>query len=130
MISQFKNKIQFFCIVAVVGYLVIGQFYSNARIPEEISNAEAAPLMCAGSAVFSPLHKFKVAPTDRVGVIGVGGLGHLAIQFAAKMGCQVVVSSGTQSKRAEALALGATEFYAFTDYPPEIEPLDHLLLHL
>ncbi|KAE8373913.1 chaperonin 10-like protein [Aspergillus bertholletiae] len=98
------------------------------KIPDEIESAEAAPLMCAGSAVFSPLHKFKVSPTDRVGVLGVGGLGHLAIQFAAKMGCQVVVLSGTQSKRAEALALGATEFHAFTDHPPSMEPLDHLLV--
>jgi len=84
--------------------------------------------MCAGSAVFSPLHKFKVMPAERVGVIGVGGLGHLAIQFAAKMGCQVAVLSGTQSKRAEALALGATEFNTFTDVPPKMEPLDHLLV--
>ncbi|KAL3475750.1 chaperonin 10-like protein [Aspergillus californicus] len=43
------------------------------KIPDGLTNAEVAPLMCAGSAVFSPLHKFKVAPTDRVGVIGVGG---------------------------------------------------------
>ncbi|KNG89477.1 hypothetical protein ANOM_002279 [Aspergillus nomiae NRRL 13137] len=100
-----------------------------SKIPDELSNAEAAPLMCAGSAVFSPLHKFRVAPTERVGVIGVGGLGHLAIQFAAKMGCQVVVLSTTESKRDEALALGATEFHVFGDSaPPVMEPLDHLLV--
>lgn len=98
------------------------------KIPDEISNAEAAPLMCAGSAVFSPLHKFKVAPTERVGVIGVGGLGHLAIQFASKMGCAVVVLSGTQSKAREALALGASEFHVFHGSPTTIEPLDHLLV--
>lgn len=98
------------------------------KIPDEISSADAAPLMCAGSAVFSPLHKFKVGPTERVGVIGVGGLGHLAIQFAAKMGCQVAVLSGTQSKRAEALALGADEFHVFADSPPAMKPLDHLLV--
>ncbi|CAI7650196.1 unnamed protein product [Penicillium crustosum] len=98
------------------------------KIPDEISNAEAAPLMCAGSAVFSPLHKFQVAPTCRVGVIGVGRLGHLAIQFAAKMGCQVVVLSRTQSKKEEALALGASEFHVFEGYPPVMDPLDHILV--
>ncbi|OGM48134.1 hypothetical protein ABOM_002865 [Aspergillus bombycis] len=99
-----------------------------SKIPDEISNVEAAPLMCAGSAVFSPLRKFRVAPTERVGVIGVGGLGHLAIQFAAKMGCQVAVLSRTESKRAEAFALGASEFHVFSDSPPVLEPLDHLLV--
>lgn len=49
---------------------------------------------------------------DRVGILGVGGLGHLAIQFAAKMGCEVVVFSGTDSKKDEATKLGAHEFYA------------------
>jgi D-arabinose 1-dehydrogenase-like Zn-dependent alcohol dehydrogenase len=47
-----------------------------------------------------------------VGIVGIGGLGHLAIQFAAKMGCDVVVFSSTEDKRAEALQLGASEFYA------------------
>lgn len=70
----------------------------------------------------------KISPTERVGVIGVGGLGHLAIQFAAKMGCEVVVLSGTESKKAEAMALGASEFYAFKGSPPAMKPLDHLLV--
>lgn len=98
------------------------------KIPDELSNAEAAPLMCAGSAVFSPLHKFNVRPTERVGVIGIGGLGHLAIQFASKMGCEAVVLSSTESKRAEAMSLGAREFHVFSTDPPEMEPLDHLLV--
>jgi len=68
--------------------------------------------MCAGATVFNALELHGVRPTDRVGVVGVGGLGHLAIQFAAKMGCDVVVFSGTDSKRDEAKALGAHEFYA------------------
>ncbi|KAJ9625070.1 hypothetical protein H2203_005023 [Taxawa tesnikishii (nom. ined.)] len=55
---------------------------------------------------------YDAQPTDRVGIVGVGGLGHLAIQFAAKMGCEVVVFSGTDSKRDEAMKLGASEFYA------------------
>lgn len=99
------------------------------RIPEGMSNEDAAPLMCGGSTVFNALHVADVKPTARVGVIGIGGLGHLAIQFAAKMGCQVVVFSGTDSKRDEAMKLGATEFYA-TKGATKLDigrPLDNLI---
>jgi D-arabinose 1-dehydrogenase-like Zn-dependent alcohol dehydrogenase len=84
--------------------------------------------MCGGATVWGPLST--VRPTDRVGVLGVGGLGHLAIQFAAKMGCEVVVFSGTESKRQEALDFGAKEFYAtkgvkeFTG----VKKINHLLV--
>lgn len=71
--------------------------------------------MCAGQTVWIPLVRANVRPWQTVGVVGVGGLGHLAIQFAAKMGCRVVVFSGTDSKREEAMRLGATEFYTATD---------------
>ncbi|KAI5792021.1 chaperonin 10-like protein [Geopyxis carbonaria] len=81
-------------------------------LPSGLSPAHAAPLMCGGATVFTPLFTMGVKATDTVGVVGIGGLGHLAIQFAAKMGCRVVVFSSTDSKRAEAMALGATEFYA------------------
>ncbi|KIY66921.1 NADP-dependent alcohol dehydrogenase [Cylindrobasidium torrendii FP15055 ss-10] len=81
------------------------------HIPESLSSAAAAPLMCGGSTVFTPLAE-SIRPTERVGVIGIGGLGHLAIQMASKMGCVVVVFSGTESKRDEAIKLGASEFYA------------------
>lgn len=99
--------------------LDMGAFASHAiwkatflfHLPETLSSAEAAPLMCAGSTVFNPLETY-VRPTDRVGVVGIGGLGHLAIQFASKMGCEVVVFSGTEKKKEEAKKLGATEFYA------------------
>lgn len=80
------------------------------HIPESIPSAEAAPLMCAGATVFHPLQTY-VRPTDRVGIVGFGGLGHLAIQFASKMGCDVVVFSSTEDKRDEAMKLGATEFH-------------------
>lgn len=82
------------------------------KIPDAISNEDAAPLMCGGATVFSALAMHGVKPTDRVGVMGVGGLGHLAIQFASKMGCEVVVFSGTESKRSEAIDLGARQFFA------------------
>lgn len=82
------------------------------KIPENLSNEDSAPLMCGGSTVYNAMHVAGVNSTSRVGIVGIGGLGHLAIQFAAKMGCQVVVFSGTDSKRDEAMKLGATEFYA------------------
>lgn len=99
-------------------------------IPDNVSNEDAGPLMCGGSTVFNALHVADVKSTARVGIVGVGGLGHLAIQFAAKMGCQVVVFSGTDSKKDEAMRLGATEFYA-TAGAKELKinrPLDNLIV--
>jgi len=97
-----------------------GSFASHAvwreaflfKIPDELTDAEAAPLMCGGATVFNALHAYNVRPTDRVGVMGVGGLGHLAIQYAAKMGCDVCVFSGSDNKKDEAMKLGAKEFVA------------------
>ncbi|KAI0860550.1 GroES-like protein [Xylaria cubensis] len=100
------------------------------KIPDNISDEDAAPLQCAGATVFSALHMYKTQPTETVGVMGVGGLGHLAIQFAAKMGCRVVVLSGSDSKKEEALRLGAHEFIA-TKGKTELKisrPLDRLLV--
>jgi len=100
------------------------------HIPDAISSSDAAPLMCAGATVFNAIYLYNIRPTDRVGVVGIGGLGHLAIQFAAKMGCEVVVFSGTESKREEAKSLGATEFYA-TKGASKLEvgrPIKHLLV--
>ena len=82
-----------------------------AKIPEGIASEFAGPLMCAGQTVWLPLARTDVRAWHTVGVVGVGGLGHLAIQFAAKMGCRVVVFSGTTSKKDEAMRLGATDFY-------------------
>lgn len=82
------------------------------KIPDEIDSAHAAPLMCGGATVYNAMASNGVKSTDVVGVIGVGGLGHLAIQFAASMGCEVVVFSGTDSKKDEATRLGASKFYA------------------
>ena len=82
------------------------------KLPHNMSDEEAAPLMCGGATVFTALHSFGIKSTDRVGIMGVGGLGHLAIQFAARMGCDVVVFSGSDSKEEEAKQLGAKEFVA------------------
>jgi D-arabinose 1-dehydrogenase-like Zn-dependent alcohol dehydrogenase len=82
------------------------------KIPDALSDTDAAPLMCGGATVFNSLHASQVKPTDRVGIMGVGGLGHLAIQFASKMGCDVVVLSGSDSKKEEAMKLGANDFIA------------------
>ncbi|RDW84201.1 NAD(P)-dependent alcohol dehydrogenase [Aspergillus mulundensis] len=98
-----------------------GSFASHAiwreaflhKIPDALSDAAAAPLQCGGATVFAALDGVK--PTDTVGILGVGGLGHLAIQFAAKMGCRVVVLSSSDRKKDEALRLGAHEFIATKD---------------
>ncbi len=82
-------------------------------IPQGLSDIDAAPLQCGGATTFGALQGIK--PSDTVGIMGVGGLGHLAIQFAAKMGCRVVVLSGSDRKKTEALQLGAHEFIATKD---------------
>lgn len=100
------------------------------NVPDSLSDEVAAPLMCGGATVFNALHAYNVQPTETVGVMGVGGLGHLAIQFAAKMGCRVVVLSGSERKKDEAMKLGAQEFIAMKDVKevkPE-RPLDRLLV--
>jgi uncharacterized zinc-type alcohol dehydrogenase-like protein len=77
------------------------------RIPEGLDPARAAPLLCAGITVYSPLRLWNVGPGSRVGVAGIGGLGHLAVRFAAALGATVTVITRTESKAAEAKALGA-----------------------
>ncbi|KAL3427771.1 alcohol dehydrogenase [Phlyctema vagabunda] len=85
------------------------------RIPDQMKSADAAPMMCAGITVWDVLTQNGCKATDCVGVVGVGGLGHLAIQFAAKLGCQVVAFSGTAAKEEDAMALGAAHFVATKD---------------
>lgn len=65
------------------------------RIPDNLKPKEAAPLMCAGLTVFTALWKSKIPPTGRVAVIGIGGLGHLALAFARAWGCHVTAISHT-----------------------------------
>ncbi|KAH8646720.1 NADP-dependent alcohol dehydrogenase [Xylariales sp. PMI_506] len=100
------------------------------KIPDSIMSEDAGPLMCGGATVFAPLYESRACPGDRVGIIGLGGLGHLAIQFAAKMGLDAVVFSNTASKKQEALDFGAAEFHttAELDKLTEIAPLNILLI--
>jgi len=76
-------------------------------LPEGIDPAKAGPLFCGGITVFNPLVQFDVKPTDRVAVVGIGGLGHLALQFLNKWGCHVTAFSTSDNKAAEAKSLGA-----------------------
>lgn len=80
------------------------------KVPDEIASENAGPLMCGGATVWNALSEADISPGSRVGIIGIGGLGHLAIQFASKMGMEVVVFSTSESKKQKALDFGASEF--------------------
>lgn len=91
-------------------------------IPEALASEYAAPLMCGGITVFSPLKSHKIDSTKHVGVIGIGGLGHLAIQFAKAMGAKVTAFSSTPEKESEAKKLGA-DFFVSIDNPKALKKL-------
>ncbi|KAJ3546280.1 hypothetical protein NM208_g1645 [Fusarium decemcellulare] len=80
------------------------------RIPKDLDPAEVAPMLCAGVTVFNGIRKMAVKPGSLVAVQGLGGLGHLAVQYASKMGYKVVVLSSSASKKKDALELGARDF--------------------
>eukprot|EP00127_Corallochytrium_limacisporum_P000014 Clim_evm14s1 gene=Clim_evmTU14s1 len=102
------------------GYITYGGYADRVRapaafcvpVPSALESSVAAPLLCAGSTVYSPLREFGAGPAKSVGVVGVGGLGHLAVQFAAKTfkARTVVAVSHSERKREDALAMGATKF--------------------
>ncbi|KAG0331473.1 hypothetical protein BG000_010896 [Podila horticola] len=102
------------------------------KVPSNISPAEAAPLFCAGLTTYSPLKDHGAGPGKTVGVIGIGGLGHLAIQWAAAMKCKDVVAFSTSdSKREEAKQLGATKFVNSKnqdEYKAAVHTIDILLI--
>jgi uncharacterized zinc-type alcohol dehydrogenase-like protein len=79
-------------------------------MPGALESEYAAPLMCAGVTVYSPLRNHGVRPSSRVGVIGIGGLGHLGVQFAKAFGAEVTAFSTSKGKEAEARELGAHQF--------------------
>src|SRR5436305_5219579 len=80
------------------------------RVPDRLDPAAAAPLLCAGITTYSPLRHWKVGQGQRVGVVGLGGLGHMAIKLASSFGAEVSVFSHSPKKEADAKRLGASEF--------------------
>ncbi len=84
-------------------------------VPASLDPAGAAPLLCAGITTYSPLRHWKVKKGDQVGVVGLGGLGHMAVKLAAAMGAEVTMLSTSSSKEADARRLGATGFALTTD---------------
>lgn len=76
-------------------------------IPEKLDPLKAGPMFCGGITVFNPIVECGVLPTHKVGVVGVGGLGHLALQFLNKWGCEVVAFSSNPAKHEECIAMGA-----------------------
>jgi uncharacterized zinc-type alcohol dehydrogenase-like protein len=85
------------------------------RIPESLPLDRAAPLLCAGITTYSPLKHFGAKPGSEVAVVGLGGLGHMAVKLARAMGANVTVLSTSESKREDAIALGAHAFAATRD---------------
>lgn len=84
-------------------------------LPEGLDPRESGPLLCGGITVFTPLREFGIPPTARVGVIGIGGLGHMALKFCKAWGCEVTAFTSSQSKAEEARAFGAHRVVATGD---------------
>lgn len=103
--------------------------YSNAivvserfvvRVPPQLDIASAAPLLCAGITTYSPLKHFGVKPGHRVGVVGMGGLGHMGVKFAKALGAEVTLFTRSRSKEEEARKQGADQVIISTD-PQQME---------
>jgi uncharacterized zinc-type alcohol dehydrogenase-like protein len=79
-------------------------------VPETLESENVAPLLCGGITVYAPMRNYGVRPSSRVGVVGIGGLGHLGLQFAKAFGAEVTALSTSKDKEAEALQMGADHF--------------------
>jgi uncharacterized zinc-type alcohol dehydrogenase-like protein len=110
-------------------YFVIDQDYA-VHVPENLDMAGVAPLLCAGITLYSPIVHWKTGPGKKVGVIGLGGLGHMGVKIAAAMGADVTVFSHSPSKKEDALKMGAKEFVVVhnkSDLVNEIKKYDLIL---
>jgi alcohol/geraniol dehydrogenase (NADP+) len=76
-------------------------------IPDDLDGKEAGPLLCGGVTVFTPFAVYGIKPTSRVGIVGIGGLGHMALKFAAAWGCEVTAFTSSEGKADEARSFGA-----------------------
>ncbi|TYP76608.1 NAD(P)-dependent alcohol dehydrogenase [Paenibacillus methanolicus] len=85
------------------------------RIPDRLALDAASPLLCAGITTYAPLKRWKAGPGKRIAILGMGGLGHVAIQFAHAMGAEVTVLSRAKDKASEALRFGADHYYSTVD---------------
>ncbi|MGZ8886460.1 MAG: NAD(P)-dependent alcohol dehydrogenase [Halobacteriota archaeon] len=79
-------------------------------IPDSLDSASAAPLLCAGLTVYAPMKRIGLRPHDHVGIVGIGGLGHIALQFARAMDCEVTAFSTNPKKEEDSFAFGADHF--------------------
>lgn len=84
-------------------------------VPDALDGAVTGPLLCGGITVFSPFLLYDIKPTARVGVVGIGGLGHMALKFARAWGCEVTAFTSSDSKHAEARQLGAHQVISSTN---------------
>jgi uncharacterized zinc-type alcohol dehydrogenase-like protein len=94
--------------------IVVDQGYV-VSVADSLDPAATAPLMCAGVTLYSPLKEWGAGPGKKVGIIGLGGLGHMGVKFAHALGAHVTVFSHSESKRADALGMGADDFIVTTD---------------
>ncbi len=94
---------------------IVVQEAFTLRVADSLPLTGVAPLLCAGITTYSPLRQWGVGPGTKVGVLGLGGLGHMAVKLAAAMGAEVTMLSGTASKEADAKRLGAHHFLLTSD---------------
>lgn len=110
--------------------LVVADERFAFKIPAGLDPATAAPILCAGITAYSPLRQWGVGPQTRIAILGLGGLGHMAVKLAASMGAEVTVLSTSRRKEADARRLGAHEFVDLSQAPDvtKLAGRFHLLL--
>ncbi|MFD9408996.1 NAD(P)-dependent alcohol dehydrogenase [Streptomyces sp. NPDC059989] len=95
-------------------HVVVDENYT-VRIPDSLALDAAAPLLCAGITLYSPLRRWQAGPGKKVAIVGLGGLGHMGVKIAAALGAEVTVLSRSLGKKEDGLRLGASHYYATDD---------------